>query len=243
MLRFWNFVSNLGLDKITDPGEARQVMLLNRIITIGNVNLLCLIPVGLYFDEPIVVASILVGLIPGIVSLVLSHKGYFNTARVLFLCSAILYVAGLSILNGKDAGSHVTFILLTTLHLVFFRKSKWSLAAFGAIVVIFAGVVWWIETHDSHFDHLSAGVKRAAFYINILSNMFLVYFVVLYFKKAAQEYEEVILKKNEEISEKNKNITDSIIYARRIQRSLLPTDKYIEKSLEKRDKEEKIKSS
>jgi tetratricopeptide (TPR) repeat protein len=35
------------------------------------------------------------------------------------------------------------------------------------------------------------------------------------------------------IEEKNKSITDSIHYAKRIQESLLPTEKYIDKSLEK----------
>jgi hypothetical protein len=33
--------------------------------------------------------------------------------------------------------------------------------------------------------------------------------------------------------EKNKSITDSIQYAKRIQQSLLPTEKYIEKSLKR----------
>jgi hypothetical protein len=47
----------------------------------------------------------------------------------------------------------------------------------------------------------------------------------------------VILEKNREITEKNKNITDSILYARRIQRSLLPPEKYIHKSLERLQEE------
>jgi tetratricopeptide (TPR) repeat protein len=41
----------------------------------------------------------------------------------------------------------------------------------------------------------------------------------------------------EEIAVKNKDITDSIIYARRIQTSLLPTEKYIEKNLNRLKKE------
>ena len=43
-----------------------------------------------------------------------------------------------------------------------------------------------------------------------------------------------ILKAQKEIiEEKNKDITDSIYYARRIQRSLLPPEKYIQKSLDR----------
>jgi hypothetical protein len=237
MKNIWNWVSNLGLGKLNDPEETRNVRLVNRIVFIGSVNLVCLVPVGLYFDEPVIVLSILIGIVPGVLSLVLSHKGHFNASRTVFLLSAYFYIGGLSILNGKEAGSQVSFILLSTLHLVFFRKSKWSLAVFGCILLLFAGVCWWIENHASYFSYLSPEIKRAGFYLNIVSNMVLVYCVVLHFKKAATEYETVILRKNEEITEKNKSITDSIVYARRIQHSLLPTHSYIEKTLERLQKE------
>ncbi len=42
------------------------------------------------------------------------------------------------------------------------------------------------------------------------------------------------------IEEKNKNITDSIYYAKRIQTTLLPSEKYISKSMEKLTKKDKV---
>ncbi len=46
-----------------------------------------------------------------------------------------------------------------------------------------------------------------------------------------QKAKETIVMQKEIIEEKNKDITDSIRYAKRIQESLLPTEKYIEKTL------------
>ncbi len=46
----------------------------------------------------------------------------------------------------------------------------------------------------------------------------------------------IIEEKNREVEEKNKNIMDSIYYARRIQSSLLPTEKYIRRIVNKKDK-------
>lgn len=43
---------------------------------------------------------------------------------------------------------------------------------------------------------------------------------------------KLLRERNELIEEKNKNITDSINYAKRIQQSLLPTEKYIQKKLD-----------
>ena len=41
---------------------------------------------------------------------------------------------------------------------------------------------------------------------------------------------QIILRQKELVEEKQKEILDSIHYARRIQKSLLPTEKYIHKS-------------
>jgi tetratricopeptide (TPR) repeat protein len=48
---------------------------------------------------------------------------------------------------------------------------------------------------------------------------------------------EELAKKNKIIEEKNKDIIDSIMYASRIQTSLLPTDKYIDKNLKRLQKD------
>ena len=47
---------------------------------------------------------------------------------------------------------------------------------------------------------------------------------------------QIIAQKNKELEEKNKDILDSIRYAKRIQISLLPTEKYIERILNDKDK-------
>ncbi len=48
---------------------------------------------------------------------------------------------------------------------------------------------------------------------------------------------QIIAQKNKEVEEKNKDIIDSINYAKRIQHSQLPTEKYIDKSLKRIQKD------
>jgi len=52
-------------------------------------------------------------------------------------------------------------------------------------------------------------------------------------KKVIEEQKVLVDKAYEHLHEKNKEVMDSIFYARRIQRSLLPTEKYIENKLNK----------
>jgi len=55
-------------------------------------------------------------------------------------------------------------------------------------------------------------------------------------KEELNKKNEIIEAKNKEVEEKNKDILDSIRYAKRIQTSLLPTEKYIERILNKENK-------
>lgn len=54
-------------------------------------------------------------------------------------------------------------------------------------------------------------------------------------KDELNEQKKIIEAKNKELEEKNKDILDSLRYAKRIQTSLLPTQKYIERILNKRN--------
>ena len=67
----------------------------------------------------------------------------------------------------------------------------------------------------------------------------LVYTVIegqFFWNKFTKGQLETITKLKIELEEKNKDILDSIRYAKRIQTSLLPTEKYIDRILSKNDK-------
>jgi tetratricopeptide (TPR) repeat protein len=63
--------------------------------------------------------------------------------------------------------------------------------------------------------------------------LFVLVFIVFRSYRLKQKANEQITQQKEVIEEKNKEITDSILYAQRIQRSLLATEKYIEKELKR----------
>ena len=54
---------------------------------------------------------------------------------------------------------------------------------------------------------------------------------MLNLKQGGRTYRSVSNKKNVELAEKNKDITDSIRYAKRIQDGMLPRDEHFKKSL------------
>lgn len=61
----------------------------------------------------------------------------------------------------------------------------------------------------------------------------------IFFKNENISFQKKVVMQKEIIEEKNKDITASITYAKRIQQSLLPTDRYIEKNMNRlRDEKE-----
>ena len=55
----------------------------------------------------------------------------------------------------------------------------------------------------------------------------------IFFKNENLSFQKKVLQQKEIIEEKNKDITASITYAKRIQQSLLPTEKYIDKNIKR----------
>jgi hypothetical protein len=70
----------------------------------------------------------------------------------------------------------------------------------------------------------------------VLVPFFLCVYIIYEFVKTRAEAERDIQLQKQLLENKNKEITNSITYARRIQQSLLPTEKYIDKNLDRLQK-------
>ncbi len=77
---------------------------------------------------------------------------------------------------------------------------------------------------------LYAGLLLTAVFASVMFNRFR---VVQKQKNIIAEQKNIVEKQKEIVDEKQKEILDSILYAKRIQQSLLPTEKYIERILNK----------
>jgi len=97
-----------------------------------------------------------------------------------------------------------------------------------------------IEKHEAEAKHQS--ILRNSFIAGFTLVLLFALFVLRSYKQKQKANRIITMQKNEVekqkhlIEEHQKEILDSIHYAKRIQRSLLPTDKYFERVLNKKDK-------
>jgi serine phosphatase RsbU (regulator of sigma subunit) len=226
-MNLWSTISNVGSNKLQNPKDHRELTLLNRIVAIATFNLSCFIPIGLYFGLYDVAVYVFIGILLSLATLLLSHLGYFKFARQYYLIVAVMFVTFLLVaLSGRTGGSQIVFILLVTLQLVLFREPARALWVFAIMMMVFALGSFWAENTTSVLDNLDPAIRpmmqRLSFYLNVISCMTLVFAVVYYFRNTAYAYEKTITEQNAKISQKNKEITDSINYAKRIQEAKLP---------------------
>jgi serine phosphatase RsbU (regulator of sigma subunit) len=219
----WTTISNIGSDRLSNPNDLRELSLLNRIAAISVANMLGFVPITIYFGQYAVAAYISAGILLCAATLAFNHAGYFKFARLYYIFLAVCFVTFLLVaLSGRNGGSQLVFIVLVSLQLVLFREPRGVLWVFLLMMTIFALGSFWVEHSTALLDGLSLFMQRFSFYLNIVSCMILVFAVVYYFRNTAYAYEKTILNQNEKISQKNKEITDSINYAKRIQDAKLP---------------------
>ena len=230
MLELWNKISFAGRDKLADPNDLRPLTLMNQVAAIAVLNLLAFIGVAFWFGLPHVAVYVSIGIVCCSAAIWLNSRGFFPVARIGFLLVSVAFVCMILLISGKDAGSQVTFILIGVLHLVLFRSTRRALHVFAGVLVAFGLASYLVETQMKPLFVIEE-LNRFSFYLTITSNMILVFCVMLYFKRVNRTHEETIMQQNAEITQKNKDITDSITYARRIQRAIFPPEAAVKKLL------------
>jgi hypothetical protein len=92
---------------------------------------------------------------------------------------------------------------------------------------------WYILSGEGSDEFVCYKQAHRNMYFLVTGLIIVIAVVSLKLLRTNRKNNKILKAQKEIIEEKNKDITDSIYYARRIQRSLLPPEKYIQKNLER----------
>ena len=144
--------------------------------------------------------------------------------------------------NGMASGQGVLFFVLFSLSGYLLMNRTWGFWISVVIIILYCVGVYNLNTGFSlfHFpeeyaDPPEVGPLRYFAVIPIILNAYL----ISEFVKAKQKAEKKLFEQKQMIEEKQKEILDSIRYAKRIQNALLPHEKYIERNLDELNKDKK----
>jgi len=238
--KFWNTISFLGLsDKSTDEITLyyKEIVLMNRltIVLIGVIFLY--LPIEIIFNGlslvPIIIGeTILFG-----ITLYFNAIKKFEVAKYYFLLLSFLIVGPMPLLVPKGASNEYFLLPVSIIGFLLFSQ-KWK----GAVVWILAVAIFYliIYLRDSIPPLVQIDQSVIEFFSPILVFIvfIMLFFEVFYFRSLNDSFQKFILEqqnkieeRNRQISLKNKEMIDSINYARRIQDTMLAQEELLKTQL------------
>jgi hypothetical protein len=183
----------------------------------------------------IMALSVLVALL--LVLIVIRRTNRIRLATYFFLLNFFIQIIGHYILdNGRQELQGVLFSVLFILSGFLLMDQRWGFGIMLMTVICFIVGIHNVNTNFSVFrvpDGIGDPPEEGAFHYLAVIPLLLNTYLISEFVKARQKAEKQLFEQKQVIEEKQKEIIDSIRYARRIQRSQLPNEKFIDKTLER----------
>lgn len=164
-----------------------------------------------------------------IICLWLISKRKFTMAFHFGMWYGFIFLTAFTFIFGTVTNSHYYFLFLPVATNIIFDSRKVIITYFIATVIIMLANVWMMDFIPPYYN--VSDIERWFGYPNIPFNLLLVFLAVRLFKNENQKYASQIEEQKAAIEEKNKEITDSINYAKRIQSALLAPAALLQKNL------------
>jgi serine phosphatase RsbU (regulator of sigma subunit) len=230
MMKLWKYISEIGFHDALPPEEIRRLRLLARLNFIAFGVLLLYVVLELVMAIYAFLPFILLVEIVLIIDLYLLHKRKYATAKYLSIITMVVTTGFFALTTGIGTLSEIVFIPIVSMPLVVLRSRKESFIILFAMVGILVGIKE-IQPHITPLLDDDPNVIWFMNRMNLISALVVSFMLTYYFRIANEDYEQEILEANSIIQERNKEITDSITYAKRIQEAILPPTRLVKEWL------------
>jgi len=194
---------------------------------------LLFMPMSIYLGFISAVSLILFFTIAAVANFYFHHIARHNLAFYSFTFSGYIYFFFATILFGLDSNIQYFYLVLCMISSVIFEKKGVLLFFIFLAILLFFSLLW-IMHNKPGLVIISDELKKIQDVVALFIAFFLfaitaIFFI--FFKTENSRYQLAILEQKHIIEEKHKEITDSINYAERIQRSFLATKSLLDENL------------
>jgi serine phosphatase RsbU (regulator of sigma subunit) len=219
--RIWTKLSRFGLHDHEGILGFREVILLNKVLVITPVLVILLLPIEIIINgfEVVPLELIFLGIL--LVPLIMHKYRLFWLARLYCLIVSNLFIVVAGSLVGKGINNHIAMIPIMLFGIILFKKTRDKIIVFLLSLLFYVLLLYLHEVVVPVYTVPEENRKSFSIIFYILS-LLLTFILGFYFLNINKEYEELINQQRDHLAEKNKEITDSINYAKRIQQAKLP---------------------
>lgn len=225
------------LNRIVNTGITHEVpfALANKIKVFNTANLIILTVsviytvLGLIFGYHLAAAVTFYSITSNLLCFFLVARKKYIASFHYAVVYGLIFLSAFSVLFGLETNSHYYFLFLPIAVSLFFDKEKTIITYFIICVIVLVMNVGYVSMREP-FYFVEGNLALLAF-PNLVFIMILIFLAIRVFRSENQRYATQIEEQKASIEEKNKDITDSITYAKRIQRALLTSESIFDRSL------------
>lgn len=230
LYKIYHKVSRAGISRVEGAQDRKNLLFINKMSLVNTALMFAFSLTVLCFHMSGFLLFILPFMLLFALPPVLNHLGLLNFCRFYFSILPLIFICGVCIHNGSALGDKYLILTTATIPLILFKDKKTIYGLFAINVITF----FLIELYQANFEpmiQIPEFFEKQYFIYAQLTIFAVIFFVVQYFRKDSEEYEQELEDKNKLIHEKNHEIIDSIMYARRLQQAIMPPDKNIEEKI------------
>jgi len=240
MKNTWNKISNLGLEEFTEEEillNHRNTLLLNRLSMVLVLIMTTYFPIEIIFHGYVLVPVIFIQIVLMAVTLLINKKKKYKAAIYYFMAMSLMLVYPTVFLVPDGGGTALFLLPCSIIGLLFLKNNFLSFSYWLISVLLYISTVL-LRPYIPHGIDVPEETLKMFYPIFVCIVFIMFYFVLRYLKNINEDYGKTIEKQKSKIqhdglllAEKNKEITDSINYAKRIQEAILPPLDIIKKHL------------
>ncbi len=226
-------ILNIGIQPGYTKSLIRKIRISNLVALITLLVMLSYIPLSLILKTIPAIAVIVFFAVSAIVNFILHKYSRHTFAFFYFTFSGFIYFFFATILFGLESNIHYYFLVMCMISAVLFDK-KWIINGFIALAIIcFFALIFIMKDRYGYVITTPELIEIQEFvgYIVTLLLFIIAAIFFIFLKTENDNYQKEIIAQKEIIEEKHKEITDSINYAERIQRSFLATKNILDENL------------
>ncbi|MEO6303777.1 MAG: SpoIIE family protein phosphatase, partial [Bacteroidia bacterium] len=222
-------LGNTGIDQNTPFGLRNKLRVYNNAnVTIFFITVFYVV-IGLVQHYYVAVGVTFYSLMSSVVALLLVKQGKYKLAFHYTFVYGFTFLSAFTWLFGGASNTYLYFLFIPVACNILFDK-RWLTVFYAVLGAVFMiANSYYIQNYKPYYD-LEAWMMYFS-YPNIVFVSMLIFFGVSLFKGENQLYAKKIDEQKKVLEEKNKEITDSINYAKRIQQAKLPKRENIFASL------------
>jgi serine phosphatase RsbU (regulator of sigma subunit) len=227
---FWNKISRIGLREDEDALRFREVILLNRVIVIMFLIMLVYVPIEYAINgwQMIPASLLLISLV--VLTLGFHHFRYFLFGLYYLYTAGTTFIVMVGVFVGKEVQNNIVLIPIVLLAIIMFKTKRERIFLFLLTLLLYFIQQYLFKVIPPQII-IPLDVKGSFAIIFFVLGLLLTFIIGFYSMGINKEYETIIVLQKENLETKNKEITDSITYAKRIQTAILPPDLIIKKHL------------